>query len=92
MREQESELTEKSGKGVGQAVNNREVSEKKVNKILSSLDKEPEKDPAESVPLFLHEAEMTRMEIANKRLLILSVIGWILTLGVIVYTILTRTN
>ena len=69
-----------------------ETSEKKVNKILSSLDKEPEKDPSESVPLFLHKAEMDRMKKANKRLLLLSVSGWILTLGMIVYTILTRTN
>ena len=47
------------------------------------------KDPA-SVPFFIHEAEMTRMERVNKRLLILAASGWILTLAVIVYGILTR--
>ncbi len=92
MREQESELTEKSGKGVGKAVNNRETSEEKVSKVLSALDKEKEKETEESVPSWLHEREMTRLETSNKRLFLLSVSGWIITLGVIVYTILTRTH
>ena len=47
------------------------------------------KDPA-SVPFFVFEAELTRMERTNKRLLLLSASGWILTLAVIVYGILTR--
>lgn len=82
----------KFGKGVGKVVNILETSEKNVNKILSSLDEEPEKDPAESVPKFMFDQETNRLKQANKRLFILSVSGWILTLAVIVYTILTRTN
>lgn len=69
-----------------------ESTEEKVNKVLSSLDKEKEKKTEETVPLWLHEREMTRLETSNKRLFLLSVSGWIITLGVIVYTILTRTH
>ena len=62
-----------------------------MNQKTEIHEKVKKEDPA-SVPFFIHEAEMTRMEIVNKRLLILSASGWIITLGVIVYTILTRTH
>ena len=69
-----------------------ESSEEKVSKVLSALDKEKEKKTEDSVPSWLHEREMTMLETSNKRLFLLSVSGWIITLGVIVYTILTRTH
>lgn len=69
-----------------------ESTDKKVSKVLSDLDKEKDKKTETSVPSWLHEREVTRMERVNKRLFLLSVSGWIITLGVIVYTILTKTH
>lgn len=65
-----------------------ESTDKKVSKVLSDLDKEKDKETEKSVPSWIHEREMTRLETANKRLCLLSVSGWIITLGVIAYTIL----
>ena len=69
-----------------------ESTDEKVNKVLSSLDKEKEKKTEESVPLWLHKKETARLEKINKRLFLLSVSGWIITLAVIVYTITTHHN
>ena len=69
-----------------------ESTDKKVSKVLSDLDKEKDKKTETSVPSWLHEREMTRLEKINKRLFLLSVSGWIITLAVIVYTITTHHN
>lgn len=69
-----------------------ESTDKKVSKVLSDLDKEKDKKTETSVPSWLHEREVTRLEKINKRLFLLSVSGWIITLAVIVYTITTHHN
>lgn len=53
-----------------------ESSEKKVNKVLETLDKEKDKTADKTVPAWLYEREMTRLELLNRRLCKLALAGW----------------
>ena len=67
-----------------------ESSEKKVKKVLEALDKEKDKDPDASVPAWLHEREMTRLELSNRRLCKLALAGWGVSVVYVLIDVIAR--